>query len=314
MNKGELSIYSFFVLLLLILFSFFSNVSDKITGAAEVFVPKYEKSDKGSFESDFEFYDLFNPSDESLEKRQEEYNNLGLTSNYDNSFLSYEDLSDNGFDLKLSKGNKLLKVYSPDLSLVAEFETSDDEINVKLDEVNIGVYRVVEENLNGKEISEDYFLVASNIDPLTKEEIEERYNIDEEFIKSEYGVADELSVSMFDNLAYAYLIKKTFDNNDFSASTEILKFKDYEKGIFNSLNILNKNQELFFSPINKKSKKTVIREIEFSKEDVMFSPEDNLRKFGIYFSNDVGEIIDEKEIGVIDIFVIKNKPGINLKL
>jgi len=310
MKKSQLTIFLIVSLFSLVLISWPQEVSDYITGAAEVFDQESKYAEKKYSESGKDLT-FFEPSKELLEGREEEYERINIVGS--GISTNYGRVLERGIRVNyLPDENKLIRVYNPNGDLVKEFEANEEVRNIMLEEedVFIGVYEINEETINGERLSQNYFLVKSPDKELSKEEIEEMYNIEEEEIKIKYEIEKDISSVLFNKLAEANIIEETSKSQDFRKVKKILGFNDFQKGILNIVDIFEGKGEAFLSPVKEDLPQTIVKKIEIDPE-IKLSPGDKFMSFGIYLSDEKGNIIDEDYSG-LDLLIIEGIPKISL--
>ncbi len=304
MKKRELSILLVVALFSVVLISWPEEVSDYITGAQIVSKGEDKKFEKES--------DIFVPSEELLAEREEEYAEISLSKSGISS--EYNRILERGIKVSYSpREDKVIRVYNPNGELVKEIKADKEIDTIRLEEDNlvIGVFEIKEETIQGEELSKDYFLVESSEKEISKEKIEKIYDIKEEDLLEIYGIDKEVSAILLGKLAKANIIEET-SKDDVARFREILKLNRHQKEVLDIASKLDKETNVFFAPV-KKVRNTVVRKIDYDPSEAILSPQDSLLRFGIYLSNEKGEIIEEEEFDVLDIFVRNNVPGINLK-
>ena len=291
----------------LVLISWPQDVTDYITGAAEVF------TNNGVGSSDrFTKYgrdsSVFSPSEELLKEREKAYDEITVIGSGGMSASEYYGIRDKGIKVSYSpEEGKQINVYDPNGELVKEVEASEEIYGIELDYVEIGVYKI-EEKLNGVVLSKDYFSISPPEIELSKEDIEVMYKIKEVDILEQHNIDKEISSVLFGKLAKANVIGKTVVDEDIGRVREILEFNKYHNSIFDSVKILDKGKDIVSFAPKKELQKTFVRKLEYP--GIEFSPGENpLGRFGIYFS---GKEDSGDEFSIVDVLVRNGKPKINL--
>lgn len=294
----------------LVLISWPGEISDYITGAAEVFVEEGDVIEDKFGENDGN-RDIFRPSEELLAEREAEYSNIVVMSFGSGHSVSYDKISKEGIKVKSSLGS-IINIFDPNGKNVKKVEVKSELEIILLDELKVGVYEIIEETKEGIELSKDYLLIESFYE-ISKEDIEKRYDVEEVDLKEKYNIDGEISSKLFESLAKAEIIGKTILSENPSIFRKILKFNRYEESILGSVIKLKKGfLGISFAPINEDLSKTFIKRIDYAS-GVVFSPDETkLGRFGVYFSDE--KEFNNKEISIIDFLIQDGKPNIKLEL